>query len=137
MNAGSIRVLVVDDYPSWCDYASTTLRKQQWQVVGEVSDGLEAVQQAHQLQPDLILMDIGLPTLNGIEAARRIKAASPESRILFTSEIRSPDVVKEALSDGAGGYVLKSSAASELVSAVQAVLEGKRFISSSLRQFQS
>jgi len=101
-------------------------------VTGQVSDGLEAVQQAQELQPDLILLDIGLPTINGIEAARRIREVSPVSKILFVSEIRSPEIAEQALNTGAGGYVLKSHAAIELLPAIKAVLEGKRFISASL-----
>jgi DNA-binding NarL/FixJ family response regulator len=128
-----IRVLIVDDYEPWRRYFSTALQKQpELQVIGQVSDGLEAVQQAQQLQPDLILLDIGLPTLNGIEAARRIREVSPTSKILFVSENRSPDIAEEALGTGASGYVVKSDAGSELLPAVKAVLEGKRFISASL-----
>jgi CheY-like chemotaxis protein len=97
-----------------------------------VSDGLDAVQKADELQPDLILLDIGLPTLNGIEVARRIREVSPASKILFVSEDRSADIVEEALSTGAGGYVVKSDAARELLPAVNAVLEGERFVSASL-----
>jgi len=129
----SVRVLVVDDYTPWQGLVSTTLRKEpELEIVGNVSDGLEAVQQAQQLQPELILMDIGLPTLNGIEAARRISQVSPASKILFVSENRSVDVAEEALSTGASGYLVKSDAGSELLLAVKAVLEGKRFISASL-----
>jgi DNA-binding NarL/FixJ family response regulator len=129
----SVRVLVVDDYEPWRRFVSTTLQTQQGlQVIGEVSDGLEAVQKAEELQPELILLDIGLPTLNGIEAARRIRKVSPASRILFVSENRSGDIAEEALSTGASGYVVKSDAASELLPAVNAVLEGKRFVSASL-----
>ena len=102
------------------------------QIIGEAVDGLEAVQKAEQLQPDLILLDIGLPTLNGIEAARRIRAVSPTSKILFLSEDRSLDIAEAALSAGAGGYVVKSDAAAELLPAVNAVLGGKRFVSASL-----
>lgn len=80
----------------------------------------------------LILLDIGLPSINGIEAAKRIRKCAPQSTTLFVSEIRSPDMVQESLSTGAGGYVLKSDAASELLPAVKAVLQGKRFISASL-----
>jgi len=78
------------------------------------------------------LLDIGLPTINGIEAARRIREVSPVSKILFVSEIRSPEIAEQALNTGAGGYVLKSNAAIELLPAIKAVLEGKRFISASL-----
>ena len=130
-----IRVVVVDDYQQWRRFFSTTLQRQpELQIIGDVSDGLEAVQQAQQLQPDLILLDIGLPTLNGIEAARRIREVSPASRIVFVSENRSLDIVEKALSTGAGGYVVKSDAASELLPAVKVLLEGKRFISASLSQ---
>jgi DNA-binding NarL/FixJ family response regulator len=128
-----IRVLVVDDHEPWHSFYSTTLQKQpNLQVIGHASDGLEAVRQAQELQPDLILLDIGLPTLNGIEAARRILEVSPTSKILFVSENRSADIAEEALGTGAGGYVVKSDAANELLPAVSAVLEGKRFASASL-----
>jgi len=129
----SIRVLVVDDYKAWRSFFSTALQKKpELQVIGQVSDGLEALQQAQELQPDLILLDIGLPTLNGIEAARQIRNVSRASKILFVSENRSPDIIKEAFTTGAGGYVVKSDAATELLPAVDAVLEGKRFLSRSL-----
>src|SRR5438034_9016304 len=84
------------------------------------------------MQPDLILLDIGLPTLNGIEAAKRIHQVSPRSKILFVSENRSLDTAEEALSTGAGGYIRKSDAYSELWPAVNDILEGKRFISECL-----
>jgi DNA-binding NarL/FixJ family response regulator len=90
------------------------------------------VQKAEELQPDLILLDIGLPTLSGIEAARRIREVSRNSRILSLSEYRSSDIVEAALRTGAGGYVVKSDAASELLLAVKAVLGGKRFVSASM-----
>ena len=133
MEGATNRILVVDDYEFWRRFFSTTLQKQpELQVIGEAVDGLEAVQKAQQLQPDLILLDIGLPTLNGIEAARRIREISPNSRILFVSDNRSWDIAEEALRTGAAGYVVKSHAASELLPAVAAVLKGKRFVSASL-----
>ena len=133
LNRTPIRILLVDDYERRRRFLSKALQvESQLQIIGQVSDGLEAVQQADQLQPDLILLDIGLPKLNGIEAARRIRKVSPSSKILFVSENRSPDIAEEALSTGAGGYVLKSDAASELLRAVQAVLKGDRFVSVSL-----
>ena len=133
MGGSIIRVLVVDDYEPWHGFVSATLRcHADIQIAGRVFDGLEAVQRAQQLQPNLILMDIGLPTLNGIEAARRIRETSPTSKILFVSANHSPDIAEEALSTGAGGYLAKSDAGSELLAAVKAILEGKRFISASL-----
>jgi len=128
-----IRVLVVEDFEPWRHFYRSTLQKRsEFQVIGEVSDGMAAVQQAQELQPDLILLDIGLPTLNGIEAARRIREVSPASKIMFVSENRSADIVREALSTGAGGYVVKSDTARELLPAINAVIEGKRFVSPSL-----
>jgi DNA-binding NarL/FixJ family response regulator len=129
----STRILLVEDFEPWRRFYRSALEKlAEFQVVGEASDGLEAVDQARQLQPDLILLDIGLPALNGIDAARRIREISPASKILFVSENRSADIVGEALSIGANGYVLKSDAAGELLRAVNAVLEGKRYVSGSL-----
>jgi DNA-binding NarL/FixJ family response regulator len=102
------------------------------QVICEVADGLEAVQKAEELQPDLIVLDIGLPTLNGIEAARRIAKLAPQSKILFLSQDASADVVQQALSMGASGYAVKADAESELLTAVSAVLRGDMFVSSRL-----
>jgi len=133
LEPSTVRVLVVDDYDPWRSFTISTLQKQAgFEVVGEVSDGLEAVLVAARLRPDLILLDIGLPTLNGIEAARRMHERSPKSRILFVSENRFPDVAEEALATGAGGYVVKSEAASDLMPAVEAVLRGRQFVSASL-----
>jgi len=129
----SIRILVVEDYEPFRRFARSTLgERADFQVVAEAFDGLEAVRTAAELQPDLILLDIGLPKLNGIEAARRIREQSPKSKILFFSENRSPQIVEEALSTGAGGYLLKSDGARELFTAIEALLQGKPFLSSSL-----
>src|SRR3954467_322949 len=129
----SIRVVVVDDYEPFRRLARSTLgERPDFEIVGEVSDGLEAVRSAAELQPDLVLLDIGLPKLNGIEAARRIREQSPKSKILFFSENRLSEIVEEAMSTGAGGYLLKSDAARELFTAIEAVLLGKPFRSSSL-----
>jgi DNA-binding NarL/FixJ family response regulator len=102
------------------------------QIVCEASDGLEAVKHAEELQPDLIVLDIGLPGLHGIEAARRIRKLSPNSRILFASQESSADLVQEALTAGGLGYVLKAHAEWDLLVAVEAVLQSKQFVSSAL-----
>src|SRR5271156_1492686 len=129
----SVRVLVVEDYEPFRLFICSTLRKRPGlQIVGEISDGLEAVHKAEELQPDLIILDIGLPSLNGMDAARRIRKLSHKSKILFMSQESSADVVQEALVLGALGYVVKAHAGSELLPAVEAVLQGRQFVSSGL-----
>jgi two-component system response regulator NreC len=128
--AAAVRVLVVEDFDPFLQLISSALGKRRdLQVIGEVSDGLEAVREAVELKPDLIIMDIGLPSLNGIEAARQIRKLAPESKIIFLSGEYSADVVQEALSLGAWGYVIKTSAGTDLLAAVDAVMLGKRFVS--------
>ncbi len=129
VEGSTTRILVVDDYESFRQFICSTLRKRpELQIVGEVSDGLGAVQKAEELQPDLIVLDVGLPSLNGLEAARRIHKLSPKSKILFVSQESSADVVQEALALGALGYVVKADAGKELLTAVNAVLRGERFV---------
>ena len=128
-----MRVLVVEDFVPFRQVIYSTLAKlPDLKVVGEASDGLEAVQKAEELKPDLILLDIGLPQLNGIEAARRIRKVSSKSKIVFLTQESSADVAQETLRLGALGYVVKTHAGSELLAAVEAVREGKRFVGSGL-----
>lgn len=128
-----LRVLLVEDSTPFRRFIRSTLaRREDLKIICEVSDGQEAVQKAEELKPDLILLDIGLPTLNGIEAARRIRELSPESRIIFLTQESSPEVVQMALDLGAWGYVRKVTAGSDLLAAVDAVLAGRRFVSSNL-----
>ena len=120
-----IRVMVVEDFHSFRSFICSKLeQKPEVRVICEVSDGLEAVQKAEELKPDLILLDIGLPTLNGIEAARRIRELVPESKIIFSSQETSADVVQEAMRLGAWGYVFKTHAEGDLLPAIDAVLSG-------------
>ena len=129
MATSSVRVLVVDDFEPFRHFVVSVLQKlPAVQVICEVSDGLAAVQKAEELQPDLIVLDIGLPKLNGLEAARQIRKLSPNSKILFLSQESSADVVQEALGLGAFAYVVKSDAGSELLTAVCAVLRGEKFV---------
>lgn len=122
----------MDDHEPWRRFVRSALQANpRWKIIGEVADGVAAVHQAHKLKPDLIVLDIGLPTINGIEAARRIRTHASRSKILFLSENRSFDIVEEALRSGGNGYVVKSDAG-ELALGVEAVLQGKRFVSSSL-----
>ena len=126
-------VLVVEDYEPFCRFICSALGKRsELRIVAEVSDGLEAVKKAQELQPDLILLDVGLPALNGIAAARQIRKLSPESKILFVSQESSPDVVQEALTIGALGYIAKTNTRLELLPAVEAVCLGRRFVSPGL-----
>ena len=125
-----VRVLVVEDFLPFREFIRSTLaKKPELQVICEVSDGLEAVQKAEELKPDLILLDIGLPTINGIEAARRIRKLSPEAKIIFLSQESAADVIEAALGLGALGYILKTRAASDLLLAVEAVIADKQFVS--------
>jgi DNA-binding NarL/FixJ family response regulator len=126
-------VLVVEDFEPFRRFICLTLRNRtELQVICEASDGLEAVKKAEELQPDLILFDIGLPTLNGIEAAHRISRLVPTAKILFVSQNNDADVVMAALSNGAKGYVRKQYAHTDLLPAVEAVLRGDRFVSRGL-----
>lgn len=97
-------------------------------VICEAADGLQAVQFTADLKPDLVTMDLGLPKLNGIEAAKQILHRCPDTKILFISENRSPEIVEAALAAGGMGYVVKSDAA-ELAKAVQTVIESGRYVS--------
>ena len=120
---------MVDHYKPLRQFLSSRLQNtSSVYVCWEASDGLEAVQKAEELQPDLILLDIGLPKLNGIEAARRIRKVSLGSKILFVSQESSADAVREALGTGARGYVVKTDARRELLDGVSAVLRGERFV---------
>jgi len=127
------KTLVVDDFEEFRTFVVSALRERtEFQSIWQAADGLEAVQRAEDLQPDLILLDIGLPGLNGVEAARRIRKASPNSRILFVSMESSAEMVEEILRLGARGYLLKSDA-HQLWAAVDEILGGGYFVSSSLR----
>jgi DNA-binding NarL/FixJ family response regulator len=127
------RVLIVDDFRPFLILVRSLLEAMpDLRIVGEASDGLEAIQKAEELDPDLILLDVGLPKLSGIEAARRIRQLVPRSKILFLSQESDPDVVQEALGLGVGGYILKMQAGNELLVAIKAVLRGEQFVSNGL-----
>jgi DNA-binding NarL/FixJ family response regulator len=119
----TIRILVVDDYMDWRKEVRFLLRaRPEYQVIWEASNGSEAVQKAAELKPDLILMDIGLPSLNGLEAARRIRQVSLNSKIVFLTIDNSPDLKQAAMSTGAQGFVHKLHAQGELLPVIEAVL---------------
>jgi DNA-binding NarL/FixJ family response regulator len=124
-----LKVLIVDDYAPFRRLVRLILlSRTDLTIVGEASDGLEAIQQAVKLQPDLIVLDLDLPSLNGIQAARRLTDLVPNSTILFISVESSPDVVEEAMRVGTG-YVHKIRTSTELLPAIDMVLSGKQFVS--------
>ena len=135
MPASSICILVVDDFEPWRRSVCSMLRRRaDLRVVGDAADGLSAVQKATELKPDLILLELALPKLNGIETANRICQVAPGTKILFLTVNSEADVVRAALDTGAKGYVLKANAESELWPAIEAVLQGRQFVSSGVRR---
>jgi len=128
-----VRVLIVDDFAPWRGFVIEHLEQQPHvRVLGYASDGLEGVQKAEELQPDLILLDISLPKLNGIEMARKVRKLVPKAKILFLSSNTDPDVIRAAFCAGGAGYVLKLDAGGALLAGMEAVLLGRQFVSSSL-----
>lgn len=119
----SSTILLVDDCESWRHLICSMVKNDPvLKIICEAPDGLEAVQKAEELRPDLILLDIGLPHINGIEAARRIRQVSPNSKIVFLTMNNSPDVTEAALSTGAQGFVHKIRVQSELLPVIELVL---------------
>jgi DNA-binding NarL/FixJ family response regulator len=134
----SVRILVVDDYEPWRKHICSILQtRQELYVIAEAADGLDAVQKAQELQPDLILLDIELPNLNGLEAANRIRQFAPDAKIIFVTQNSDRDVVRAALSAGAHAYVQKTDAGSELFTAMAGVLGGDDFVSSGIKDDDS
>jgi len=125
MEQSPVQVLVVDDFEGWRQYVCGALREIPGITVREASDGLEALEKVQQMRPDLVLLDIALPRMNGLAAAREIGRLSPESKIIFLTQNASSDLIEETFRAGATGYIIKSNAASELVSAAKAALKGR------------
>ena len=133
-----VRILVVDDFEPWRQQVCSILgARPELRVVAEAADGLEAVQKAEELKPDLILLDIGLPSVDGLEAANRISQLALGAKIIFVGQNSDKDTVRAALSNGAQGYVVKTDAPSELLAAVAAVLGGDRFLSRGIKGHDS
>ena len=116
------RILIADDFEPFRRFVCATLQeKPEWQIVGEACDGLAAVQMTTELLPNIVILDIGMPGLNGIEAAKRIRQVSPASKIIFATQNNDAEIWIDAVSTGAD-YVLKVNAGSELLPAIEAAL---------------
>jgi DNA-binding NarL/FixJ family response regulator len=127
----SIRILLADDFEDWRRQVHSALRvRPEWQVIAEASDGLETIQKAEDLNPDIVLLDIGLPKMNGIEVARRIRECCPSCKIIFLSQNKDIDIVRAALDTGASGYIRKIDASHDLLLALDAALRGEQFMNS-------
>jgi DNA-binding NarL/FixJ family response regulator len=133
LTLASLRILIVEDSQPWRRAIRSILQESpDLVVICECSDGLEAIRKSEQLQPDLVVLDIGLPKVNGLEAARCIRKVAPDSRILFLTAYNSAELLDEALQTGALGYVVKSNTATDLLPAVNAVMHDHRFVSSGI-----
>lgn len=124
--APKVHIILADDFAPWRARVRSFLQRQtKWEIASEACDGLEAVHKAVELHPEVVLLDISMPGLNGIEAAKRICELSPDSRIVFLTENADEDIRAAALRAGASAYVLKSEMAADLIPAVQAALRTK------------
>jgi len=126
----TIRVLIADDHPILRDGLSHVLETDpQIEIVGSADNGRQAVRQALKLRPDVVILDISMPDMNGIEAARQLRERDPNIRILILSMHLTPEYVFHALRAGVHGYVLKASVSQDIIEAVFAVQAGRRFLS--------
>src|SRR5262245_59932792 len=112
-------IIIVDDFAEFRRFVRSKLQRNGFQIMAEASDGLEAVTKTAELKPDLVLLDIQMPNLNGLEAAAQIRSIAPKSKILFMSQNTDPDVIQSAMGDGASGYLAKSKLNHELVPAIE------------------
>ena len=120
------RILLVDDFEPFRRVVSAIVQaRPEWQIVGEACDGSEAVQMTRHLLPDIVVLDIGMPVLNGIEAAKRIRQDSPTSKIIFLTQNNDEDIRLEALATGAEAYLLKANAGSEFLPSIEAALKDR------------
>ena len=132
----TIRILVVDDHPIVRQGLKTLLEGHAgWEVIGEASDGAEALEKAKDLSPDVMVLAVTMPRMNGLEACRLLRRQSPALEILFVTQHDSPQMMREALEAGARGYVVKSNAARDLLAAVEAVSQHRVFTALNERSY--
>jgi DNA-binding NarL/FixJ family response regulator len=130
---GHLRVIIADDFGPFRALISSIVRKEPTlSVIAEVADGLEAISRVQTLRPELILLDVGLPKLNGLQAARKILDTIRDAKIIFISQESSIEVALQALRLGGLGYVAKARVATDLLPAIEAVLQGRTFLSDGL-----
>ncbi len=123
-----VRILVADDHEVVRRGLATLLQSREgWEICGEAKDGREAVEMARQLKPDVVVLDIGMPNLNGLAATRQLTQQNPQQKVIVLTITDSDQVIREALDAGARGFVLKSDAARDLVSAVEALQRNRMF----------
>jgi DNA-binding NarL/FixJ family response regulator len=124
----TVRILVADDHPVVRHGLRTLLgARPDWEIVDEAEDGLDAVEKADRLKPDVVVLDVSMPRMDGLEACRRIRKNLPKAEVLMVTQHDSPQMMREAASAGARGYVVKSDAARDLLAAVEAVSQHKPF----------
>jgi DNA-binding NarL/FixJ family response regulator len=125
----AVRIFLVDDHPIVRQGLKTLLEgRVGWEVIGEASDGAEALQKSSDLKPDIMVLDVTMPRMNGLEACRLLRKRSPQLEILFVTQHDSPQMMREALEAGGRGYVVKSNAARDLLAAIEAVSQHRVFI---------
>jgi DNA-binding NarL/FixJ family response regulator len=123
-----VRILIADDHEVVRRGLATLLQSREgWEICGEAKDGREAVEMARQLKPDVVVLDIGMPNLNGLAATRQLTQQNPQQKVIVLTITDSDQVIREALDAGARGFVLKSDAARDLVSAVEALQRNRMF----------
>jgi DNA-binding NarL/FixJ family response regulator len=125
----TLRILIADDHPAVRHGLRAILSEHpEWQVVAEAEDGLEALDKVSRLNPDVVVLDVSMPKMNGLTVCRRIRESTPKCEVLIVTQHDSPQMMQEAMGCGAGGYVVKANLARDLLPAVEAVSQHKDFV---------